>query len=590
MRQRLRIDLLWEYTRMKTLVKWSFGLVGILILVLVVFWVFIVDTLVENIIETKGTEIVGAKVELDEADLSLFPSGLTLTRLQVTNPDKPMSNAVDIARMAMGLDILPLLWSQVIIEEMAVEGVRFGTERSASGAIRNAPVSEPGQGPFALSLPALDIPNVKEILEKEDLETVRLIEALKADIQHERDIWEERLKQLPGKEQVKKYKQRVKQVKKSAKGGIGGVLSGVEEVQSLKKEIETDVRQVKDAKKEFEEKTALLKTRLAQIKAAPQRDIHHLQKKYNLSPQGLASLSQSLLGSHIGSWVQQGLAWYERLKPYLEQGGGAETEVAASSDGPGVAFLIRLANVSLNLDIGDLSGTVRNITPEQAIFGQPLTFAFSGENMKGVQSLMLEGTLDHRQPDQALDQMQLAAKNFHLQDIVLSKDAQFPVSLNEGAADIAITASLKGQALTAKGSGQLTGLRISAGSQQDTRPLTQSLRKAISDVSQLSVKANVTGTVEHYDVALESDLDEIVQRAAGKMVNEVAARFQQDLQVAIRAKTKEPIQGLQKRLGSLGAIGRDLTDRLAQHNTLLQGLFTKGKSKSILPQGLKLPF
>ncbi|WP_447970917.1 TIGR03545 family protein [Nitrospira sp. M1] len=576
---------------MKTLVKWSFGLVSMLILVLAVFWIFIVDTLVENIIETKGTEIVGAKVELDAADLSLFPSGLTLTRLQVTNPDKPMSNAVDIARMAMGLDVLPLLWSQVIIEEMAVEGVQFGTERSASGAIRNAPVSEPAESAFALSLPALEIPNVKEILEKEDLETVRLIETLKSDIQHERDIWEERLKQLPGKEQVKKYKQRVKQVKKSAKGGIGGVLSGVEEVQSLKKEIETDVRQVKDAKQEFEEKIALLKTRLAQIKAAPQRDIQHLQKKYNLSPQGLANLSQSLLGSHIGSWVQQAVAWYERLKPYLEQGEGAEkSEVPASSDGPGVAFLIRLANVSLNLDVGDLSGTVRNITPEQATFGQPLTFAFSGEKLKGVRSLMLEGTLDHRQPAQALDQMQFVAKNFHLQDIVLSKDAQLPVSLNDGAADIAITASLNGQALNAKGSGQLTGLNISAGSQQDTRPLTQSLRKAIADVSQLSVKANVTGTIEHYDVALESDLDEIVQRAAGKMVNEVAVRFQQDLQVAIQAKTKEPIRNVQKRLGSLGAVGGDLTDRLTQNNTLLQDLLTSGKSKSILPRGLKLPF
>jgi len=106
---------------MKKFMKWSLGLVFILMMLLVVFWVFVVDSLVEGIIEAKGTEIVGARVELDEADLRLFPSGLTLTRLQVTNPDKPMTNAVDIARMAMGLDVLPLLWSQVIVDEMAVE-------------------------------------------------------------------------------------------------------------------------------------------------------------------------------------------------------------------------------------------------------------------------------------------------------------------------------------------------------------------------------------------------------------------------------------------------------------------------------------
>jgi len=576
---------------MKKFMKWSLGFVFILTVLLVVFWIFFVDMIVENIIEAKGTEIVGAMVELDEADLSVFPSGLTLTRLQVTNPDKPMTNAVDIARMAMGLDVLPLLWRQVIIDEMAVEGVRFGTERSTSGAIRNATVTNAMDSQFAISLPALEIPNVKEILEKEDLETMKLIEALKADIQQEREIWKERLQKLPGKKQVSKYKQRVKEVKKSVKGGIGGVLSGVEKVQSLKEELEVDVRQVSSAKKEFEEKAELLKARLAQIKSAPQRDIQHLQEKYNLSPQGLANLSQSLLGSHIGAWVQQGVSWYERLKPYLEQGQEAkESETPASADDPGVDFLIRLAKVSLQLDVGDLAGTVRNITPEQAIFGQPLTFAFSGEQLKGVTSLMLEGTLDHRQPAQSSDHMKFAAKDFRLQDIVLSKDEKLPVSLNDGAADITVTASLKGKALDAQGTGQLTGLKISAGSQQDTRPLTQSLRKAISDISQLSIKANVTGTVEHYNVALESDLDKIVQNAAGKMVNDVAARFKQDLQAALIAKTKEPIQQLQQNLGSLGSIGGDLTTRVAQYNSVLEDLLKKSVPKSILPGGIKLPF
>jgi len=468
--------------------------------------------------------------------------------------------------------------------------VRFGTERSTSGAISQATASDPAESQSAFSLPALELPNFKEILEKDDLETVKLIEALKVDIQQEREVWKERLKALPGKEQVKKYKQRVKQIKKSAKRGIGGVLSGVEDAQSLKKEIETDVRQVESAKKEFEEKTALLKTRLAQNQAAQQRDIRHLQKKYNLSPQGLANLSQSLLGTHVGSWVQEGVAWYERLKPY-EQGQADNTpEPQKSPDEPGVDFLIRVAKVSLNLEVGDLAGTVRNITTNQAAFGQPLTFAFTGEQLKGVKSLMLEGTLDHRQPAQALDQLQFAAKDFQLQHIVLSKDEKMPVSLNDGAADIVVTAKLNGQSLNAKGTGQLSGLNISAGSQHDARPLTQSLRKAISDISQLSVKADVTGTIEQYDVVLQSDLDEIVQKAAGKMVNDVAAQFKQDLEVALMKKTKAPIRNLQENLGSLGSIGGDLTNRLAENNSVLQDLLKKGVPKSILPDGLKLPF
>ena len=67
-------------------------------------------------------------------------------------------------------------------------------------------------------------------------------------------------------------------------------------MQSLKQDIEKEIASLKGAKKEFTDKVALLRTRLAQIKTAPKRDIQHLKGKYNLSPQGLANMSQTLLG------------------------------------------------------------------------------------------------------------------------------------------------------------------------------------------------------------------------------------------------------------------------------------------------------
>ncbi len=576
---------------MKTFLKFGLGSFLVFVIILVVFWVFFVDVFIENVIEAKGTEIVGAKVELDHADLTLFPSGLTLTRLQATNPGKPMTNAVDIDRIAMSLDVIPLLWRKVIVDEMSVEGVRFGTERQDSGVVPGLATRESAGEEFSLQLPALKVPDVKQILEHENLETVKLIETLKADVQRERDLWKKRLGELPGKAQLKKYKQRVKELKKSAKSGIGGVLSGVEDIQTLKKEIEQDVAEVKGAQREFKEKIALLKTRLAQIKTAPQRDVQHLKKKYNLSPQGLANLSQSLFGARISSWVHQATAWYERFKPYLDKDSQAtETETPSASAEKDIDFLIRLAKVSMVLDAGEFSGTIHNITPAQAVFGKPLTFTFSGEKLKSVHSLALDGTLDHRQPAQSSDQVQFRAEGYKLSNIALSQDRQWPVSLNDGKADINMTASLQGKSLNAKGAGLLTDLHVSAGTQEDSNPLTQSISKAVSGISRLAIKANVTGTIDQYQVQLESDLDDVLKNVAGKMVNDVAARFSQDLQTEIRTKTTEPINNLQKSLSAFGSIGRELTDRLAQHNTVLEDLLKKGLSKKVLPGGLKLPF
>ena len=124
-----------------------------------------------------------------------------------------MTNAVEVARIGMGLDGLNLLQRKVIVEEMSVEGVRLGTPRTTSGAVK--PVTETATeepGIFSISLPSLEVPDVNTILQNEDLETMRLIEELKADLKQEKATWEARLQELPGKAQVAKYKERVKQL------------------------------------------------------------------------------------------------------------------------------------------------------------------------------------------------------------------------------------------------------------------------------------------------------------------------------------------------------------------------------------------
>ena len=105
------------------------------VVVIVLVWMLLVDTVVRRTIETAGTRAVGARVDLARADLSLFPAGLSLSGLAITNPDAPMQNAVEIAHMKMDLEAGYLIRRKVIINEVVVEGLRFNTKRRRSGAV-----------------------------------------------------------------------------------------------------------------------------------------------------------------------------------------------------------------------------------------------------------------------------------------------------------------------------------------------------------------------------------------------------------------------------------------------------------------------
>ena len=170
-----------------------------------------------------------------------------------------MTNSVEIARLTMNLDGLQLLGRKVIIDEMQIDGVQFGTDRVTSGAIDDrARGSAPSisQEDSTFTLPPLEVPNVQQILEQEDLETLKLIKAIQTDIQREREVWKQRLETLPGKAEFAKYQKRIEGLKNSTKGGIGGILGGVDELKTIKKDIEVDLASLKTARKEFDEKVA----------------------------------------------------------------------------------------------------------------------------------------------------------------------------------------------------------------------------------------------------------------------------------------------------------------------------------------------
>lgn len=591
---------------------WGLGVFVVVLGLMVAVWMLCVDRWIKGLIEDVGTQAVGAKVELDAAEVTLVPAGLALTRLQVTDPKAPMTNAVEVARIRMGLDSLNLLGRKVIIEEMTVDGVRLGTPRTVSGAVVPTPPPRPEIEPsprFTIPLPSLEVPDVKKILAEEDLETIRLIESLNDDMTREREAWEKRLKELPGKEQVTGYRERIDAITKARKGGLEGVLGGVEEAQALKQDIEREIDSLRQARTEFENTLSLLRTRLKEVQTAPPRDIQRLQAKYNLSPQGLANVSQALLGPEIGNWVRTGTEWYERLKPFLirARAAGAErttADVQKPLRGKGVDvvfqevdplpdFLARTAKVSVSLEMGDLAGTIQNMTGDQPTLGKPMTFRFSGDRLTGVKSVSLDGTMNHVVPEDPQTLLDLQARGYILDHVLVSRDDRWPLVLKTGLGDVNMQVELKGRDLIASGAADLKNLQLSAGQPDDANRLTLALSSAVRDISQLSIQAHVKGTPEQYVVRVSSDLDRLVQDAVGKIVSDLAATFGADLQAALSKKIAEPMRQLQSRLSGLESISGELTNRLGRHADILKSLAEKhlpAKGLKDLPGGLKLPF
>lgn len=573
--------------------------------VLAAVWLLFVDAWVKRAIEQAGTTAVGAKVELDAADLSLMPLGLTLTRLQVTNPDEPMTNAVEIARIAGTLDPLELLRRKVILDEMAVDGLRFNTPRRTSGAIGPKPKSEasPSESSGLFSLPSVELNDPKEILAKEldSLQSIKLAENLRTEVQAEKEKWRQEVAALPDKAKLNGYKQRIEQLKSAGRGGLGGVLGGVQEVTKIHEELRQDLDRIKRVKTGLEQTLTSLKQRANDIARLPQQDVQRLMDTYSVSGQGLANVTRMLFKGPLAGYVQTAVEWHRRLEPFLsrptDKKPEAEAEVVKPLRGKGVdvrfperaplpSWLIRVSRVSMEIPAGVLSGEVRNITAEQHVLGAPLTFAFGGDRLSGVKAITLNGAIDRVDRTKPKDTANLTVAAYRLDHLQLGGDRS-PVSLTQGLADLDVRATLSGPSLAAAVASNVRNVRIETGKELAPGPVGDAIAGALADVRAFRLKANVAGTQEQFDVTVDSDLDDVLKEAVGRQARAQVSKLEGQLRAAIDEKVRSKLEEARGNLGGLDQLIQDLTGRLSFGQEILKlGTAPLGGKSG----GFKLPF
>jgi hypothetical protein len=157
----------------------AIALVGLLLL-----FVFR-DRIARAVAVQAGQAAFGARVDLARLASKLDP-GVELAGVAVADRNEPMRNLFEFERLAAGASLGPLLSGRLHVEELALEGLRFGGERKESGALPEMPPPPPPPPPEPAG------PTFEQALERllkklepprvEDLKAVRLAAEIEAEL------------------------------------------------------------------------------------------------------------------------------------------------------------------------------------------------------------------------------------------------------------------------------------------------------------------------------------------------------------------------------------------------------------------------
>jgi uncharacterized protein (TIGR03545 family) len=549
-------------------------------------WFVVVDWVVEITIESQGTKAVGARVDVAGADLSLFPAGIEIRGLQVTNPDSPMSNALDVRRIYSDIELKPLIRRKVIIDNLRMEGIQINTPRKTSGAVAGgkqatgtqAAPMPPWLGKMCAgeSITPFSIPSVKDIMASEKLQSLELARQLSARIDTARSQWQQRLKDLPTREQLETYQTRLEKLK-SKGGGLQALLGSASEVKQLNDDLRKDLGRLEKARNEYRAELQNLEKESSLLTKAPYEDVRRLKAKYAVSTEGLANLSRLLFGPSVCRWLQEGYQWYARLKPYLGGRPQKETKPLVKATGPAPKkgdlpdFLIRNLHVDALLNTGHFTGEATDITSDPEILGKPLAFKFLGRQMQQVQSINMDGVLNFIQPGNPRHHVKLLVQKLGLDHLQLGDPEGLPLLITKALADVNMNLDLAGPKLDALAMARVEDVRMAvekaAGSE-----LSGALADAVSSVTHFALTAIVKGNDPDYTARIKSDLDPLLRKAVGQIIATATSKFESQLHAAIAEKTQGPLKDAQNRLGTLTGLGGEFSQRLDFGNSLLKNI------------------
>ena len=552
--------------------KW-FGLKGLAVLagvivLVVIIALFVIDGIIEKQVEKYGTRAVGARVDLAKADLAFFPPGITLTGLEVTNPDSPMTNAVEIATINFALDVMPLLEKKVIIDDMTLARVQFNTQRKTSGAVpgltptaKDRAQEREDSGCGDIGLPVLALADVGSILRGEKLDSLDAVKALKADIEAEKSRWQKKLAALPDEKKLEAYKARIEKLTSGGSGQLGGFLSAAGDIQNIQKEIQQDLDALKNAQSSLNGEIASLNRKIDAVAANPMADVKRLADKYALSPKSLSNMSRVLMGEQVCQYVQKALGWYERLK---KPGAGKKAPDSKRDEPAGeIPFvLVRKAEASVVLKSGTIKGVFKDITTRPQELGKPTTFELAGQKLDGLDLIRILGSLDQSNPGQSINMVKGTVKGYLLENFKLPAATGVPITIKNALADLEIDSSLKGEDLAALVTVALKNTSLFVDTSTQSSPLVKAMGSALEGLSTLTANADVSGTLENYIVTVKSDVDKLLKSAMGKVVHQQTAALKKQLKSQISARLQGPAGDAKGALGGFGNIQGELEKRL----------------------------
>lgn len=497
----------------------------------VLIFISTLDWIVERAIEEIGTDVNGASVELDSADVRFWPATIQLTNVQVADPHKPSNNRLKVGVAVLQLDGVMLLRRHLLVNSLSLDRIQINAQRATADDTRIAIDGGPSVFDFSSLLPDLSVADMDPLLASIEKQYLQTLSLRAEEIEQIEARWKAAINELPDDDELSDYRARWLALSNAS------FVEKMIGLKQLKDDIKSDLDQLKTLQTQLSRDRALVKDVIVEVRSLPQVLVESALADMGLGTDN-GNVVRDVVGDAISLWLNRSQSAGETLlqsrsdeRPRRGQGRlinfGAENPIpqflVRKADFSGEIYLLQRAMVA--------TGSVENLSYPIGVLDEPMSLALDGRDTSRGK-LRLNASL---YPDASTDFI-VELSELSVADLALGSDSDHGLSLEEGHLSLTLNGSLDAFELNTNLLATIDNPKIRVAGQERS-DAEQWVTDAVNNLDHMDLELKLSGPIEAPTVTASSNVNKIFSEAIDAQMNNQIDEFKQKLVQRLTDKT-----------------------------------------------------
>lgn len=559
------------------------------------------DSHLKKLFEYVGTQANGAEVNVKSLRTSFVRGSFHLDGLEVTQPERPSHNSIEIGNIHFKFLWDALLRMKFVVEDASINNIQISKPRSKPGFVLPPKPAAPSKLEEIQDQVISQIKNkyssnmlgdVVSILDggdyedqiqkiRETLKSEQRIKEMVSEINEKKNFWDGKVKQLSDPSKIKEIETTIQSVKNEK--NFLKQAEGVKKLTDLLKDAKTQYDDIEKNTKIFKTEVKTLLNYPQEIQTLIDEDISSLKNRFSVPQMDFKDLATTLFASQFAGYMVKARKYQAMAEQYLpekkkeeeiiprKRSEGKNYEFPITSGHP--LFWLKRAAISskgtADSYSGQVSGELTNVTTSPKLVNKPVVLDLKGDfpasKIYGVSTLV---TADFTQ-DVPSQSVMMQVKSFPVPEKIFVQNDKIKFGFLKADGSSTFSAQLQDNRFQMNWISTLNKPQFTV--ETSNKLAREMLSNIVNNIPAINIDGSVSGTFRDFDMNINSNLG--TELSEGFRL-EIGAKIT-EAQNKIKALVDEKINGPKAEL--MASLGEN-NNNLSKLNNLME-LYKKNEDK-----------